>query len=136
MIFILVLKASLKTIKNSFKDGSLFYCFGIISSVVLALSLFYAQPLFDLAQTNINIQDCSISINKSDIFSNQTFNGSFDFSFILKCKNTEFESESNLFIRSNAWILILILICAFIVVFSIFFSCIWYKRPRISTSFQ
>ena len=71
MIFILVLKADLKTIKNSFERW--FYCFEIISSVVLVLSLFYAQPLFDLAQTNINIQDCSISINKSDIFSNQTF---------------------------------------------------------------
>ncbi len=42
------------TIKNSFKDDNLFYCFGTFSSVVLVTSLFYAQPLFDLAQTKIN----------------------------------------------------------------------------------
>lgn len=88
--FPIVLKASFRTIGQF---GNLF------SPLILCISLFYQQPLFDLAQSRTNTQNCSISTTLlENKISSQTFN------LISECENKGHKSELNFFIRSRAWI--------------------------------
>ena len=77
------MKASFRTIGQF---GNLF------SPLIICISLFYQLPLFDLAQSRTNTQNCSIStIHLENKISSQTFN------LISECENKGYKSEFELF---------------------------------------